>query len=100
MTGRTTRRRQSKQTPPSASRKTDYYVLGLLSTPTSGSLFVNGEDASSLPERKRAAIRRDTIGFVFQDFQLIPDLSVGQRRHRGTDHDVHSVTPALRKPGR
>ncbi|ADQ68675.1 ABC-type antimicrobial peptide transport system, ATPase component [Halogeometricum borinquense DSM 11551] len=72
--------------PSGAGKTTLFNVLGLLSTPTSGSLFVNGEDASSLPERKRAAIRRDTIGFVFQDFQLIPDLSAWDNAALPQDH--------------
>jgi putative ABC transport system ATP-binding protein len=69
-----------------AGKSTLFNVLGLLSTPTSGTLYVNGEDASSLPERKRAAIRRDTIGFVFQDFQLIPDLSAWDNAALPQDH--------------
>ena len=69
-----------------AGKTTLFNVLGLLSSPTSGSLYVNGEDASELPERKRAVIRRDTIGFVFQDFQLIPDLSAWDNAALPQDH--------------
>lgn len=69
-----------------AGKTTLFNVLGLLSTPTSGSLYVRGEDASELPERKRAVIRRDTIGFVFQDFQLIPDLSAWDNAALPQDH--------------
>lgn len=69
-----------------AGKTTLFNVLGLLSTPTSGSLYVRGEDASELPERKRAVVRRDTIGFVFQDFQLIPDLSAWDNAALPQDH--------------
>jgi putative ABC transport system ATP-binding protein len=69
-----------------AGKTTLFNVLGLLSTPTSGSLYVRGKDASELPERKRAVIRRDTIGFVFQDFQLIPDLSAWDNAALPQDH--------------
>jgi putative ABC transport system ATP-binding protein len=69
-----------------AGKTTLFNILGLLSTPTNGALFVRGEDASALPERKRAVIRRDTIGFVFQDFQLIPDLSAWDNAALPQDH--------------
>lgn len=69
-----------------AGKTTLFNVLGLLTTPTSGSLYVRGEDASELPERKRAVVRRDTIGFVFQDFQLIPDLSAWDNAALPQDH--------------
>jgi putative ABC transport system ATP-binding protein len=69
-----------------AGKTTLFNVLGLLTTPTSGSLYVRGEDASKLPERKRAVVRRDTIGFVFQDFQLIPDLSAWDNAALPQDH--------------
>jgi putative ABC transport system ATP-binding protein len=72
--------------PSGAGKTTLFNVLGLLSTPTSGSLYVQGTDASSLPERKRAVVRRDTIGFVFQDFQLIPDLSAWDNAALPQDH--------------
>lgn len=72
--------------PSGAGKSTLFNVLGLLSTPTGGTLYVNDEDASSLPERKRAAIRRDTIGFVFQDFQLIPDLTAWDNAALPQDH--------------
>jgi putative ABC transport system ATP-binding protein len=69
-----------------AGKTTLFNVLGLLSTPTSGALYIRGEDASNLPERKRAIVRRDTIGFVFQDFQLIPDLSAWDNAALPQDH--------------
>lgn len=62
---------------PSGSGKTTLFsMLGLLDTPDDGRVVVNGTDASSLSERRRAQLRRNAIGFVFQDFQLIPDLTV------------------------
>ena len=72
---------------PSGSGKTTLFnALGLLSTPTSGQIYIQGTDASELSERKRAAIRRDTIGFVFQDFQLIPDLTAWDNAALPQDH--------------
>ncbi|ERG90000.1 MAG: ABC-type antimicrobial peptide transport system, ATPase component [Haloquadratum walsbyi J07HQW1] len=72
---------------PSGSGKTTLFnTLGLLSTPTSGRIYIQGADASELSERKRASIRRDTIGFVFQDFQLIPDLTAWDNAALPQDH--------------
>ena len=51
-------------------------IMGLLDTPTEGTYMLNGKDVSQLPERERTNIRRGTIGFVFQSFNLIDDLDV------------------------
>ncbi|MFU8811750.1 MAG: ABC transporter ATP-binding protein [Balneolaceae bacterium] len=61
---------------PSGSGKTT--LLGIcagLDTPTDGSVYLNGQDISSLPESKLATIRNEQIGFVFQSFQLISTLT-------------------------
>jgi ABC-type lipoprotein export system ATPase subunit len=51
-------------------------VAGLLLRPTSGSVLIDGVDAAQLPDRRRAAIRATRIGFVFQEYNLLPALSV------------------------
>ena len=53
-------------------------IIGLLDSPSSGSYFVNGEDVSGYNERKRAEVRKNTIGFVFQSFNLIDELTVAE----------------------
>lgn len=58
-----------------AGKTTLFDVLGLLTTPDTGSLYVSGTDMSTVSERHRARIRRTTIGLVFQEFHLIPDLT-------------------------
>ena len=50
-------------------------VIGCIDTPTSGSLQIMGEEVSSLGDRELTAIRLDTIGFIFQQFYLIPTLN-------------------------
>jgi putative ABC transport system ATP-binding protein len=51
-------------------------ILGLLDTPTSGSYLLNGHAASGLTASQRARIRNREIGFIFQAFNLIGDLTV------------------------
>ncbi|HEY2801104.1 MAG TPA: ABC transporter ATP-binding protein [Chthoniobacterales bacterium] len=61
---------------PSGSGKTT--LLGLaagLDQPTSGSLFLNGISLGEISEDERARIRNELVGFVFQNFQLIPTLT-------------------------
>jgi putative ABC transport system ATP-binding protein len=61
---------------PSGSGKTALLnLLGCLDTPSGGTLSINGTDVTNLPESRRVIIRRAEIGFVFQQFFLIPTLS-------------------------
>mgnify|MGYP002569198250 CR=1 FL=1 len=50
-------------------------TLGLIHRPTSGSVWLEGEDTGKLPEEKRADIRNRKIGFIFQGFNLISNLT-------------------------
>ena len=49
--------------------------IGGLDRPTSGRIWLEGQDVSRLPERKRVRLRRRRIGFVFQSFALLPTFS-------------------------
>jgi len=51
-------------------------ILGGLDRPTSGSVVIDGESISALSEDRLAKMRLEKIGFVFQDFNLIMDLTV------------------------
>jgi putative ABC transport system ATP-binding protein len=51
-------------------------ILGLLDNPTSGSYIFNGTEVANLKERDRTIFRKGNIGFVFQSFNLIDELSV------------------------
>ncbi len=61
--------------PSGSGKSTLMHILGLLDTPTRGNVFVHGEDVSKLGEDERAIIRRKTIGFVFQQYNLSPSLT-------------------------
>lgn len=52
--------------------------IGALDTPTSGRILIDGRDLFSMKEEKRTIFRRRNIGFVFQSFQLVPELDVEQ----------------------
>ncbi len=61
--------------PSGAGKSTLLHILGTLESPSSGTLRLLGEDAASLRKEKRAELRRDTIGFVFQFHHLLPAFS-------------------------
>lgn len=58
-----------------AGKSTLMYQLSVLDTPSSGELTVDGIDVMSLTEKERTAFRLHTLGYVFQDYALVPDLS-------------------------
>lgn len=53
-------------------------MVGALDTPTSGKVFIDGNDTFSMKERELTVFRRRNIGFIFQAFNLIPELTVEQ----------------------
>jgi len=64
-------------TGPSGSGKTTFLnIAGLLESPTSGAYMLDGEDISQLSDHGRSRLRNQKIGFVFQSFNLIPDLNL------------------------
>jgi len=62
--------------PSGCGKSTMLSILGLLDSPTEGSYIFNGNPVESLSHSRRARIRNRDIGFVFQSFNLIGDLSV------------------------
>ena len=53
-------------------------VVGALDNPTSGKVLIDGKDIFSMPEKRLTVFRRQNIGFIFQSFNLIPELDVEQ----------------------
>ena len=53
-------------------------MLGALDAPTSGKVFVDGKDILSMNDNTQTVFRRRNIGFIFQSFNLIPELTVEQ----------------------
>ena len=52
--------------------------VGGLDTPTAGKVLLDGQDLFAMNENRRTVFRRQNIGFIFQSFQLIPELNVEQ----------------------
>jgi putative ABC transport system ATP-binding protein len=76
-------------TGPSGSGKTTFLnIAGLLESPSSGTYLLDGQDVSHMNDRQRSRIRNEKVGFIFQSFNLIPDLSLADNvdvplRYRG-----------------
>jgi putative ABC transport system ATP-binding protein len=62
--------------PSGSGKSTLMNIIGLLDNPSHGTYKINGRMASRLKSKQRAKIRRDTVGFVFQSFNLLPHLNV------------------------
>ena len=57
-------------------KSTLMYQIGILDTPTAGEVYINRNKVSDMGESERARVRREVLGFVFQQFNLIPTLTV------------------------
>ena len=62
--------------PSGCGKSTLLNILGLLDRPTDGQYFLDGRDMCALTEKERNVIRRGTLGFIFQSFNLIDELTV------------------------
>lgn len=61
--------------PSGSGKSTLLNIIGGLDRPTKGSVVINGTDTATLTESQFAALRHDTVGFIFQSYNLIPFLS-------------------------
>lgn len=62
--------------PSGCGKSTLLNILGLLDNPTSGDYYFDGVEVSGFSEKQRAKLRKENIGFVFQNFNLIDELNV------------------------
>ena len=61
--------------PSGAGKSTLLHIAGLLDTPDTGTVAIRGEDMTSLNDRRRTAIRRNDVGFIYQFHHLLPEFS-------------------------
>ncbi|HLI94431.1 MAG TPA: ABC transporter ATP-binding protein, partial [Puia sp.] len=64
--------------PSGSGKSTLMNILGCLDTPTDGSYILNGQDVSKMPDDDLADVRNAEIGFVFQQFNLLPRLTAAE----------------------
>lgn len=64
--------------PSGSGKSTLLHILGLLDVPTSGSCWLGGRDSSGCTDDELALLRQREIGFVFQDFNLLPRMTAEQ----------------------
>src|SRR5574343_1601624 len=56
-------------------KSTLLYQLGLLDIPTSGEVFIDNLEAVNIPEKERTMIRLNDLGYIFQDYAILPSLT-------------------------
>ncbi|WP_225419644.1 ABC transporter ATP-binding protein [Lapidilactobacillus wuchangensis] len=64
--------------PSGAGKTTLLNIMSTIDRPSVGRVYVAGQEITALPERDLATFRRENIGFIFQDFNLLPALSVSE----------------------
>ena len=64
--------------PSGSGKSTLLTIAGTLEEPTSGAVMVNGHDVAAMSGAGKARVRRRTIGYVFQDFNLLPGLTAAE----------------------
>ncbi|QGU01068.1 Bacitracin export ATP-binding protein BceA [Corynebacterium kalinowskii] len=64
--------------PSGAGKTTLLRIAGLLEEPTRGRVLIDGKDCATLDSNQRADLRRDHLGFVFQDYNLIDTLTIAE----------------------
>lgn len=62
--------------PSGSGKSTCMNMIGCLDTPTSGDVIINGKKTSEMKEKELAALRNETVGFVFQQYHLLSNLTV------------------------
>ena len=64
--------------PSGSGKNTILNLCGLIDTPDAGEIDLNGHPIAGLDEKQRTLLRRDAIGFVFQNFNLVPVMTVAE----------------------
>jgi len=90
--------------PSGSGKSTLFHILGGLTPPTSGSVMLDGRDLLAMSDRERTNLRKRTVGFVFQKYNLLPTLTARDnieiaryiaRRHGEADAPMADVLKLL-----
>ena len=81
--------------PSGCGKSTLLNIVGMLDSPSSGSYQFNGQEVAGLPEPKLAEVRKQNIGFIFQSFNLVDELSVRENIELALLY--HNVSAAERR---
>lgn len=80
--------------PSGSGKSTALHMLGGMDTPTSGTVLFDGTEVSRFSDKDLTAYRRDQVGFVFQHYNLIPNLTAAENVGIGAQHAKDAMTPA------
>jgi putative ABC transport system ATP-binding protein len=95
--------------PSGSGKSTLFHVLGGLTPPTSGTIFINGRDLVGMSESGRTELRKKEVGFVFQKYNLLPTLTAADNieiaryisgKNGGSDAQFDEVIRLLGLEGR
>jgi putative ABC transport system ATP-binding protein len=64
--------------PSGSGKSTLFHILGGLTTPTAGTVAIEGQDLTQMGDAQRTALRKNKIGFVFQKYNLLPTLTAAE----------------------
>jgi putative ABC transport system ATP-binding protein len=96
--------------PSGSGKSTLFHILGGLTPPTSGSIFINGRDLLGMTDSERTELRKTHVGFVFQKYNLLPTLTaeenieiardIAGRGGQARDPDFQEILQHLHITGR
>ncbi len=61
--------------PSGSGKSTLFHILGGLTPPTAGTIFINGRDLRGMTDAERTELRKNQVGFIFQKYNLLPTLT-------------------------
>ena len=96
--------------PSGSGKSTLFHILGGLTPPTAGSIHIDGKDLLAMKESERTHLRKTTVGFVFQKYNLLPTLTaadniaiakhIAGRSHEAPDPQFEEILKLLGVAGR
>lgn len=86
--------------PSGSGKSTLLYILSGLDAPTKGNVLINGRDISGMDDGKMSVMRRRNIGFIFQFYNLIPNLNVEEKKeYRQSLNEILNIVGLTERRG-